>query len=187
MSSRAEKSESNKWRSHAIIAVILVLCLILITYALVRLSVTSDNQYFRTGEVSINLNDGKPVIGEDEYKFEPGMTVNKEFFVKNTGTAECYYKLYMTEVEGTLQDIIDITIYRDGDNGRKILYEGKVTELTGSAAKAADDILKAGEKRQLYITFHYPELEGNRGQAGTLSFTFNATATQTKNNPDREF
>ena len=52
---------------------------------------------------------------------------------------------------------------------------------------AADDILKLNERRELTITFHYPEEGGNSGQAQYLSFDLKADAVQTKNNPQRLF
>ena len=59
--------------------IILSFCLCITTYALVRETVSVENNIFQTGVVQINLNGGKPVIEEHEYLFEPGMTVEKPF------------------------------------------------------------------------------------------------------------
>ena len=54
---------------------LLALCLCVTTVALVWESVAVKNNLFQTGSIQINLNDGKPVIDEHEFLFEPGMTV----------------------------------------------------------------------------------------------------------------
>ena len=64
-----------------VIIIVLAFCLCITTFALVYASVSVGNNLFHTGEVKINLNDGKPVIREHEFLFEPGMTVVKDFFI----------------------------------------------------------------------------------------------------------
>lgn len=59
--------------------IILAVCLCITTFALAYSMVAVDNNLFQTGEIKVNLNDGKPVIEEDEFLFEPGMTVEKDF------------------------------------------------------------------------------------------------------------
>ncbi len=163
--------------------VVLAVCLCITTFALVYSTVAVDNNLFQTGEIRVNLNDGKPVIEEDEFLFEPGMTVEKDFFLENQGTWDVYYKLYLDNVEGGLADVLDVAI-RDGDT---VLYSGKAVDLQKEQIGAADDILKLNERRELTLTFHYPEEGGNSGQAQYLSFDLKADAVQTKNNPQRLF
>lgn len=62
--------------------VTLALCLCLTTFALVYAGVSVDNNLFGTAEVKINLNDGQPLIRENDLLFEPGMTVKKIFSSK---------------------------------------------------------------------------------------------------------
>ena len=89
-------SKTGKKLTGGIIAIILLtVCLAITTFALVFASVSVDNNIFKTGEVKINLNDGKPVINEHEFIFEPGMTVKKDFFIENDSTWDVYYKLYL--------------------------------------------------------------------------------------------
>ena len=162
------------------IIVILSFCLCITTAALVSATVSLNNNIFSTGRIDINLNDGKPVIREYEFLFEPGMTVQKNFFVKNDSTWSVYYKLYFADVEGGLSDILQVTV-RDEE---KVLYQGTAAELTRARVKPVDNILPVGEKRDLTIEFHYPEEADNAGQDDTLSFVFCADAVQTKNNPN---
>ena len=179
----AETKTAKKLTGGIITIIILAVCLCITTFALVYATVTVENNLFRTGQVSINLNDGKPVIQEHEFLFEPGMTVKKDFFVENDSTWDVYYRLYLENVSGGLADVLDVTI-RDGE---KILYSGTANELTAQDMAAADDTLKIGQRRELTVVFHYPENAGNDTQDLDLTFTLCAEATQTKNNPNKLF
>ncbi len=173
-------------RSFAVcIALIIVLAtaLSITTFALVYSMVSVENNLFQTGIVKINLNDGKAVISADEFVFEPGMTVKKDFFVQNESTCDVYYRLYFQNVSGGLADVLEITI-QDGD---KVLFSGTPAELTRANVGAADDVLLLGERRELQIYFHFPEDAGNETQALYLNFDMAADAVQTKNNTAREF
>lgn len=145
-----ENKTAKKLTGSVIAIVVLVVCLCITTLALVYSTVAVENNLFQTGEIKLNLNDGKPVIEEHEYLFEPGMTVEKNFFLENQSTDDVYYRLYFDNVEGGLADILDVTI-RDGDT---VLYSGKASALTKEQVSAADDILKLNERRELIISFH---------------------------------
>ena len=177
-------SKTKKRLKGSIVAVIvLAICLCITTYAIVWASVSVNENVFQTGKVQINLNGGEPVIKEREFLFEPGMTVQKEFFIENKSTCDVYYKLYFTNAEGGLADILEITI-ADGD---KTLYRGTAAELNHTAVSAAVNSLGLNERRDLMISFHYPENADNSGQARTLTFNLCADAVQTKNNPQMLF
>lgn len=163
--------------------VILSLCLCVTTFALVYSTAAVENNLFRTGRVRINLNDGRPVIEEHEFLFEPGMTVEKEFFIENQSTWDVYYKLYFEDIEGGLADVLEVSV-RDGE---KLLLDGKLSDLTRDKAGAADDILGLNERRNLKLSFRFPQQAGNGTQRLYLTFTMGADAVQTKNNPDRRF
>ena len=166
-----------------ILAVFLAICLCITTYALVMAHVSVKENRFQTGVVDINLNDGKPVIEEHEFLFEPGMTVKKDFFIQNESTCEVYYKLYFDKVAGGLANVLEITIQK----GDKILYRGTAASLNLTKVAAADDVLGVGERRELTILFHYPEGADNSGQGHELTFDLCAKAVQTRNNEDKEF
>lgn len=167
------------------IAAILILscCLGITTYALVIQTVSVDDNLFQTGQVKINLNDGKPVIEAHEFLFEPGMTVKKDFFIENQSTWDVYYKIYFDNVGGGLSTVLEITI-RDSD---MVLFNGTPAELTRANADAAGDLLRVGQRHDLTMEFHFPEEVGNSAQNLTLSFDMCADAVQTKNNPDKLF
>ena len=178
----AKKTESGMVRS--IVAVVILLVLLTITtFALVYATVSVEENLFRTGRVKINLNNGEPIIREDEFVFEPGMTVKKDFFIENLSTWDVYYKLYFREVSGNLADELEITI-KDGD---KPIYNGTMLSLTGERSLPVAEPLAVMEKKTLSIYFHFPEDGGNQLQNQKLQFDLSADAVQTKNNPNRAF
>lgn len=179
----AENKTAKRLTGGIIAIVALAVCLCITTFALVYASVSVENNLFHTGKVKINLNDGKPVIREHEFIFEPGMTVKKDFFIENDSTWDVYYRIYLENVSGGLADVLEITV-KDGD---RALYSGTASELTQKNVTAADDTLKIGQKRNLTVYFHFPEDKGNETQNLDLTFTMCAEATQTKNNPNRLF
>ena len=180
----SDKTKTAKKLTGSVAAiVVLAVCLCITTFALVYSTVAVDHNLFQTGTIKINLNDGKPVVEEHEFLFEPGMTVEKDFFLENQGTWDAYYKLYFENVEGGLADVLDVAI-RDGD---AVLFQGKVSDVTKEQVGAADDILRLKERRDLTISFHFPEETGNSGQNLYLSFDLKADAVQTKNNSNKLF
>lgn len=179
----AETKTAKKLTGGIIAIVVLAICLCVNTYALVWATVSVDNNLFHTGSVKINLNDGNPVIQEHEFLFEPGMTVKKDFFIKNESTWDVYYRIYLDDVSGGLADVLTITV-KDDD---KVLYSDTANELTKQNVTASDDILGIGVRRDLTVYFHFPEEEGNSAQGLDLTFTICAEATQTKNNPYKLF
>ena len=163
---------------------ILSICFCITSFALVYADVSVENNLFQTGTVKINLNDGKAIINEQEYIFEPGMTVEKEFFIENQSTWDVYYRVYFDNIKGEqLADILDADIFYED----KLLFSGKISELTKVNVPAADDELLIKEKRYLKIRIHFPEEVGNEAQNLTISFDIAAQAVQTKNNPDKLF
>lgn len=181
---KRENSNISKKLNASIAAVILLaIGLCITTFALIWATVSVNNNLFHTGTIKINLNDGKPIIQEQEFLFEPGMTIRKEFFIENQSTWDVYYKLYLEEVEGSLADVLDIKIC----HGDIVLYEGKASELSRKDVKAAEDVLRLNERRVLTAYLHFPENEGNSTQSQYLTFTMKADAVQTKNNREKQF
>lgn len=177
-------SKTSRRLAGGIIAIIVLsICLAATTFALVYTTVFVENNYFHTGQVELNLNDGKPVIQAHEFIFEPGMTVERTFFIENESTWSVYYRIYLDDVSGGLADVLQITVL----DGERVLYQDTVSNLKQDNVLAADDTLQIGERRDLTVRFHFPEEAGNSYQGQSLSFTLCAQATQTKNNPGKVF
>ena len=181
----SDSETHKKLRRSMFIAVLLALMLGVTTFALITSMVEVKDNHFDTGVVKINLNDGKPVISEDEYIFEPGMRVVKDFFIENEGSIDAYYKIYLEDVKGDLADVLQLTIREKGTD--KILYQGTAKNLTRGSAAVDEAVLSAGERKDLTIRFYFPKERGNEAQDKTLSFKMGATATQVRNNPDHSF
>ncbi len=178
-----QNKTAKRLTASVVIIILLCICLAVTTFALVYSMVSVDDNLFVTGTVQINRTDGKPVIKDNEFLFEPGMTVKKDFFVKNESSCDIYYRLYFQNVSGGLADVLEVKIC-DGD---KVLFEGTPAELNRTAVGAADDILRLNEIRELQIYFHFSEEAGNEAQNLFLNFDFAADATQVKNNVNKEF
>ena len=178
-----------------IIIIIFMVCFVSTTFALIYNKVTVEDNYYQTGTLKVDINGGNPIIEENEFNFEPGMTVVKSFYIESESTCETYYRLYLEDLEGDLADVIKITIAIDDGDGNsdndKVLYSDVASNLTKEHSTVADDTLGAKDsdngKRNYLIYFHYPSDSNNSGQDKSLSFKLSVEATQTKNNTDKEF
>ena len=180
-------NDSKKLNISIATLVVLFLCLCVTAFALAYAMLRVDNNVFETGEIKIDLNGGNPgipVIEDDEFLFEPGMTVEKSFYIKNNGTWAVYYKLYFSNVKGDLGDVLDVTIKNADGN---VLLQGKLSKLNRHNVPVAEDELQVGELRDMTIIFHFPEDAKNTAQSDNVSFALSALAVQTKNNDGKEF
>ena len=171
----------------AILVIVLCVCLALTTFALVYSAVSVENNLFGTGYVLINLNNGLPVITESEFLFEPGMTVEKSFFLENIGTCDVYYKIYLEGIQGDLANYIKIRLTTD--SGAEIYY-GDMNEFVRNKVSAFNDVLSCEEsnnRRDFIISFVFSEDIGNAAKNAGASFDIKAEAVQTKNNESRNF
>ena len=166
-----------------IILILLTLGLCITTAALVIATLKVENNLFTTGEVRINLNDGKTIVEEMELTYEPGATVERQFFIENTSSCDVYYKIYFDNLDGALTNVLKITI-NDGDT---VIYSGTAAELKKESVAAAPDALRIGERKNLTISFYFPPESGNDLQQAVMTFDVGADAVQTKNNPNRLF
>ena len=175
-------TSSRRFITSAVMVVILTLCFAVTTYAITRKHASSYG-LFQTGEVKINLNDERPIISGDGFWFEPGITIERRFFVENEGDCDVYFKVYFDNVNGELADVLNVKVM-DGDS---ILFNGTPKDFTKINTTTAEDVLKQNERRDLTIFFHYPEAAGNITQGDKLNFNLCAKAVQAKNNSNKEF
>ena len=173
---------SKKLKAAIATAFTLGLCLAITTAAIVMVSLKIENNIFGLGKVSIDLNGGNAVIQKEDFLFEAGATIKKDFYIKNNSTCDVYYKLYFSDVKGDLSDFLVVTIL----DGNKTVMSGKMNDFTRDT-EAVDSLLSEAEVKNLSIEFHLPETIGNIAQARFLTFDFCAEAVQSKNNPERQF
>ena len=168
------------------IVTLLLLCLGLcitsfaISYTIIKI----ENNTFQTGGIDIDLNGNAPII--PECQMAPGMTVEKEFYIKNNGGWAVFYKLYFEEVKGDLADVLEITIYENG-SPEKVLLNGKISDLINADELNIAGKLEVGQKQNLIASFHFLENAGNEYEDAMLEFKMSAIAVQTKNNPNKDF
>lgn len=170
------------------IVTLLLLCLglcitsIAVSYTLIKV----ENNYFKTGEISIDLNGGQPIIPADKWLLEPGMTIQEDFTITNKGGWKVYYKLFFEKVEGKLGEVLEIDIFKK-DSPDIILLSGKISELVDADALNIAGELEEGETQILTARFHFPKDSGNDYKGEALEFDMSAIAVQTKNNSNKEF
>ncbi len=179
------KPNNTKKKTAASLVTILALLfmLVLTTYALVASFVSVDDHLFETGTVDIELNGGKTIFDGSDLNTEPGYSVVKDFTVENKGSAAVYYRLYLENVEGPLQEVMTFSIY-DGD---KLLFTGKAKEFNQEHYCQGDSPLSAGETRTLTAVVNIEESVGNAYQTDGITFDMTVDAVQAKNNPNQVF
>ena len=176
---------SSKYRLSLSISVLLTLCMALCatSFALGYTFLRTDDSFFRTGTVEIALQEGNFLIqgsSTGDFLFEPGMRVCKTFSIENKSTdpAGVWYQLYFDQVDGSLADIIEVTV----SYGSQVVLSGKLSAMTRENTSAPEK-LSLQESREFTVEFHYPEHTFNDGQGGTAVFVLCAEAVQGKNNP----
>ena len=161
----------------------LFLMLAITTYALVLSMVSVDGNLFAMGTIDIELNGGKTIFDDEDIHFEPGYSVKKDFTIENVGTADVYYRLYLEDMTGSLQESLIFEIY-DGD---KSLYHGPATDLCKETPCISDTPLAAGEMKTLTAVVRMSETAGNVQQSGKMTFSITVDAVQSKNNTEKLF
>ena len=142
----------------------------------------SDNRFTMSTGVELYVNDGEPIVDSANMVFEPGATYVSEFPITNLSTFDVWYKVYFTGVDGSLSDLITVTVKEpDGT----VLCNGVLSEL--GSDKVAVSSLAAGEKRMLSIEFYFSPDAENDSQRKTVTFGVTAHATQKQNNPNQDF
>lgn len=179
---------NKKIRQNIVIIILLIIGLTITTFALMRETLQLNEHTFETGRMKINLNDGKTlrfkdVNGNEITYFEPGMNVVSDFFVKNEGTNDMYYRFYFDHVKGELADVIRVKIL----DGQTVILEGNMKDMDRQHAQAVDDVLAINEKKELSILFSFESGVDNRHMSKYLEFALNAEGTQVRNNINKEF
>ena len=170
--------KNKKLQINVITLILLCLGLCITSFAMaMTISYTIRDNYFKTGIIKVNLNDGNAIIDEDDPLFAPGTTIVKDFFIKNESSEAIYYKLNFTSVSGELSEAIVVTILDENDieleSGTLHEFENN-KELVGSLSRY--------EKQDLKARFYFPESKGNEYRDKSVEFKMSAIAVQAKNN-----
>lgn len=169
-------------------AVMAIACMVLAAitaWALFWSHATIPNNRFRMGTVAVDLNDGRSILPDEGVYLEPGRTVAEDFTVSNVGSAACYYRLHIDNLEGGLAPALHVKIARAGSG--EVLYEGSAVGLELGDACVTADPLEPGATDVLTIQVSMVESAGNEYQGADVTFDVTLDATQVKNNEGREF
>ncbi|MBQ2837072.1 MAG: hypothetical protein IJE67_02975 [Peptococcaceae bacterium] len=125
------------------------------------------------------LNGGNPVITQDMYTIEPGMTIREDFTILNINDENkpVYYGFYFDNLneyakvlEVSILEKVSETEYRELTKGVMGLM-GK-DSLKKAGYNDVADVLQAGAPKTLYLQIHYPEEAGNAAMGKTFDFDF---------------
>ena len=170
-----------KKTSLIIVITLLLVCMVaLVVYAMGFNEATMDVD-LETGDIEISLNDGKPILGDGEFNIEPNKVIVKDFTVKNIGTADCYYRLYLENVRGDLADVLIFEIYDESSN---LLKQSVIKDFTSDNAINSQDlgvILVPSQVTEFTINAYLPKEYGNKYQNSEVAFSVVAEAIQSKN------
>jgi len=157
--------------------------LAVITYALFYFTLTIEDNFFETGFVKINFNNGERVFDENDLALAPGDSIKKPMTIKNIGTGSIYYRIFLENVDGNLKDAIVFNIYDEG-----VLVKTVVTaDFTFDNAFVSDVSLDVDEQKDYMVEAVMSSDAGNNYRDNYITFDFIARAVQSKNNPDKEF
>lgn len=165
---------------------IAVLCIMLTvtTLALILSFVGVEDNKFLSGNVEIEVNDGKTVFSEQDSLLEPERTLIKKFTIENKGSADVYYRLYLENIQGDLRKALNFKIY-DGD---ELLFDGSAIDLSKENPCISDKKLLKGEIRTLVTLVKMNgDINSNNYQTKNMKFDITVDAVQSKNNPNRAF
>lgn len=171
-----DKVKDNMFR--IVILIALFISLSIAVFALGYSEVTMET-VFQTGEIKIDLNGGKCIFDDKTMQLEPNRVIIEEFTVKNIGTANCRYKVYLTNIDGAMSDTLTFDIY---DETKALIKSIKLKDFTIENAIDLKTILKPGEMNTFTINAYIPASAGNEYQDNSVSFDMIAEAIQSDNN-----
>ena len=108
------KATKKRIRACVTAIVLLVAMLVITTSALIASFVSVEDSIFEMGVVKIDLNGGQTIFDGSDWNVEPGQAIKKDFTLRNDSTVDVYYRLYLENVTGSLQECLVFEIY-DGD------------------------------------------------------------------------
>ena len=184
-----KNSTKKKLKIGAAVLSVAIVCFCACSFALSKTSLSSRLGIFGAGSsgdetpsrVSVDINGGEDII-EKDLIINPGDTVTRTFFIKNTDSDPIYFGF--TGISGNLKDYLDVKLESelDGKDSEgemmfvgepeeetEVLFEGKASELESFNADK-DYVIYSGETKEFTITFVYPESAGNGSSNSLFNF-----------------
>ncbi len=176
------KTQQRAWFTIVTVALLFIMWAVT-SYAFIASFISVEDNLFETARVKIVLNEGELIFDEDDFEMEPGRTLVKDFTVRNDSTVPVFYRLYLGNLQGPLQEALTFQIY-DGD---ELIYSTAMKNFTIDSPFLNGDILEVNETRVLTAHVIMDPVMGNIYQGTGVSFDVVAQATQVENNPNMEF
>ena len=154
-----------------------------VTYALFHRTLTIEDNFFATGYVRIDLNNGERVFTGDELNLAPGEKITKPMTLKNNSSGPVYYMIYLENINGSLIDALIFNIYDGGILVKSI----SLADFSENNALISDKPFEMGAKKTFLIEAIMGPCAGNDYQDNFVTFDFVARAVQSRNNPNKEF
>lgn len=169
----------------AILSIVFLLLALGTAWALFWAHATIPNNRFEMGSIAVDLNEGQPILPDEGVHLEPGRTVVEDFTVSNVGSAECYYRLHIANLQGALAPALQVTIVRPADGA--MLYSGSAIDLERTDLCQSPTPLAPGATDTLTMQVKMAEGSGNEYQGADVTFDVTLDAVQVRNNTGREF
>lgn len=144
-----------------------------LTFVIKVAGLDADTVVISTADVSINMNDGAPILSQYEYDDWNG--VEEQFFIMNDSTVPVYARLYLDNVSGSLADYVTVSVY-DGDTNFGALWN---KGAGGRLFVALPNVLRISERKDLTVAFSV-----ERGAHGEMQFELACDIVQATNNPE---
>ena len=154
--------ENNNKKFHYVIISLLVLVFVVTltisSYAYFTATVTgtSNNNVVTTGTMEIEFSDG-PQVGLDN--IIPGSYIEKTFSVRNTGTVDTYYDIYMSDLINNFADKTDLVYTLTSSNGANI-EETQVPDVNTKIVQ--NQALAVGETHNYTLRITFKETNDNQ-------------------------
>ena len=144
-----------------------------LTFVIKVAGLDADTVVISTADVSINMNNGAPILSQYEYDNWNG--VEKRFFIENDSTVSVYARLYLNNVSGSLADSVTVSVYDGDTNFGAVWNKG----AGGRLFVALPNVLSIGERKDLTVVFSVES-----GAHGEMQFELACDVVQTTNNPE---
>lgn len=143
-----------------------------LTFVIKVAGLDADTVVISTANVSINMNNGAPILSQYEFEYWNGIT--EEFFIENDSTVPVYARLYLDNVSGSLADSVTVSVY-DGDTNLGAVWN---KGAGGRLFAEIPNVLRIWERKDLTVTFSVES-----GAHGEMQFQLACDIVQTTNNP----
>ena len=145
-----------------------------LTFVIKVAGLDADTVVISTADVSINMNNGSPIL--TQYDYDNWNGVEEPFFITNDSTVPVYARLYLDNVSGSLADSATVSVY-DGDTNLGAVWN---KGAGGRLFAELPNVLIIDQRMNLTVAFSIES-----GAHGEMQFELACDVVQATNNPER--